>query len=86
VPTTPPKTVRPQLDLARRASSVDEVQGGLTDENALCEVRRCLRVTALLAGRDQQHLGRGVDAPAAPPVVLICNIAVPPRCAPTRPK
>src|SRR4029079_17261003 len=30
-----PKTVRPQLDLARRTSSFDEVQGGLTEDNAL---------------------------------------------------
>jgi NADPH-dependent glutamate synthase beta subunit-like oxidoreductase len=37
-----PKTVRPQLDLARRTSSFDEVQGGLTAENALFEARRCL--------------------------------------------
>jgi len=37
-----PKTVRPQLELARRTSSFDEVQGGLTDANALFEARRCL--------------------------------------------
>ena len=37
-----PKTVRPQLDLARRTSSFDEVQGGLTPDNALFEARRCL--------------------------------------------
>ncbi|HET7526098.1 MAG TPA: NAD(P)-binding protein [Burkholderiaceae bacterium] len=37
-----PKTVRPQLDLARRTSSFDEVQGGLTEANALFEARRCL--------------------------------------------
>jgi NADPH-dependent glutamate synthase beta subunit-like oxidoreductase len=37
-----PKTVRPQLDLARRSSSFDEVQGGLTQDNALFEARRCL--------------------------------------------
>jgi NADPH-dependent glutamate synthase beta subunit-like oxidoreductase len=37
-----PKTVRPQLDLARRTSSFDEVQGGLTTDNALFEARRCL--------------------------------------------
>jgi 2-oxoacid:acceptor oxidoreductase delta subunit (pyruvate/2-ketoisovalerate family) len=37
-----PKTVRPQLDLARRASSFDEVQGGLSAANALFEARRCL--------------------------------------------
>jgi hypothetical protein len=29
-----PKTVRPQLDIARRTSSFDEVQGGLTADNA----------------------------------------------------
>jgi 2-oxoacid:acceptor oxidoreductase delta subunit (pyruvate/2-ketoisovalerate family) len=37
-----PKTVRPQLEIARRTSSVDEVQGGLTEDNALFEARRCL--------------------------------------------
>jgi 2-oxoacid:acceptor oxidoreductase delta subunit (pyruvate/2-ketoisovalerate family) len=37
-----PKTVRPMLDLVRRQSSFDEVQGGLTEENALFEARRCL--------------------------------------------
>ena len=37
-----PKTLRPQLDLARRTSSFDEVQGGLTENNALFEARRCL--------------------------------------------
>ena len=37
-----PKTLRPQLDLARRSSSFDEVQGGLTEANALFEARRCL--------------------------------------------
>ena len=37
-----PKTVRPQLDLARRTSSFDEVQGGLTEDIALFEARRCL--------------------------------------------
>jgi 2-oxoacid:acceptor oxidoreductase delta subunit (pyruvate/2-ketoisovalerate family) len=37
-----PATVRPQLDLARRTSSFDEVQGGLTADNALFEARRCL--------------------------------------------
>jgi len=37
-----PKTVRPQLDIARRTSSFDEVQGGLTQANALFEARRCL--------------------------------------------
>jgi 2-oxoacid:acceptor oxidoreductase delta subunit (pyruvate/2-ketoisovalerate family) len=37
-----PHKVRPQLDLARRTSSFDEVQGGLTEDNALFEARRCL--------------------------------------------
>ena len=37
-----PKTLRPQLDIARRTSSFDEVQGGLTADNALFEARRCL--------------------------------------------
>lgn len=37
-----PKTVRPQLELARRTGSFDEVQGGLTEDNALFEARRCL--------------------------------------------
>ncbi|MBQ8828680.1 MAG: NAD(P)-binding protein [Burkholderiaceae bacterium] len=37
-----PKTVRPQLDLVRRQSTFDEVQHGLTEENALFEARRCL--------------------------------------------
>ena len=37
-----PQTVRPQLDIARRTSSFDEVQGGLTEDNALFEARRCL--------------------------------------------
>jgi 2-oxoacid:acceptor oxidoreductase delta subunit (pyruvate/2-ketoisovalerate family) len=37
-----PKTMRPQLDMARRTSSFDEVQGGLTRDNALFEARRCL--------------------------------------------
>jgi 2-oxoacid:acceptor oxidoreductase delta subunit (pyruvate/2-ketoisovalerate family) len=37
-----PKTVRPQLNLARRTSSFDEVQGGLTESNALFEARRCM--------------------------------------------
>jgi 2-oxoacid:acceptor oxidoreductase delta subunit (pyruvate/2-ketoisovalerate family) len=40
--TDAPKTLRPQLDAARRASSFDEVQGGLTEANALFEARRCL--------------------------------------------
>ena len=37
-----PKTLRPQLDIARRTSSFDEVQGGLSAANALFEARRCL--------------------------------------------
>ena len=37
-----PKTVRPTLDIVRRQSSFDEVQGGLTETNALFEARRCL--------------------------------------------
>jgi NADPH-dependent glutamate synthase beta subunit-like oxidoreductase len=37
-----PKTVRPALDLARRRSTFEEVVGGLTEENALFEARRCL--------------------------------------------
>jgi 2-oxoacid:acceptor oxidoreductase delta subunit (pyruvate/2-ketoisovalerate family) len=37
-----PKTVRPQLDIARRTSGFDEVQGGLSADNALFEARRCL--------------------------------------------
>jgi NADPH-dependent glutamate synthase beta subunit-like oxidoreductase len=37
-----PKTVRPQLDAARRTSTFDEVVAGLTEDNALFEARRCL--------------------------------------------
>ncbi|MCK7494308.1 MAG: glutamate synthase [Comamonadaceae bacterium] len=37
-----PKTVRPQLELARRTDGFDEVQHGLTEDNALFEARRCL--------------------------------------------
>jgi 2-oxoacid:acceptor oxidoreductase delta subunit (pyruvate/2-ketoisovalerate family) len=37
-----PKTARPMLDLARRRSSFDEVQGALDETNALFEARRCL--------------------------------------------
>ena len=36
------KTVRPQLEGARRASNFDEVVAGLTEDNALFEARRCL--------------------------------------------
>ena len=37
-----PKTVRPMLDILRRKSTFDEVQGGLDESNALFEARRCL--------------------------------------------
>ena len=37
-----PKTVRPVLDLIRRQSTFDEVQGALDESNALFEARRCL--------------------------------------------
>ena len=37
-----PRTVRPQLEEARRASTFDEVVGGLDESNALFEARRCL--------------------------------------------
>jgi len=37
-----PKTMRPLLELARRTSTFDEVVGGLNEENALFEARRCL--------------------------------------------
>jgi 2-oxoacid:acceptor oxidoreductase delta subunit (pyruvate/2-ketoisovalerate family) len=37
-----PKTVRPLLEIARRQSTFDEVQGGLDETNALYEARRCL--------------------------------------------
>jgi NADPH-dependent glutamate synthase beta subunit-like oxidoreductase len=37
-----PKTVQPQLSLARRRSTFDEVTGGLDEGNALFEARRCL--------------------------------------------
>lgn len=37
-----PKTLQPVLDLARRTSSFDEVQGGLDASNALFEARRCM--------------------------------------------
>lgn len=37
-----PKTVRPMLALARRETTFDEVQHGLTEENALFEARRCM--------------------------------------------
>jgi 2-oxoacid:acceptor oxidoreductase delta subunit (pyruvate/2-ketoisovalerate family) len=37
-----PRTVRPQLELARRQSTFEEVVGGLDESNALFEARRCL--------------------------------------------
>ena len=37
-----PKTVRPMLDIIRRQSTFEEVQGGLDETNALFEARRCL--------------------------------------------
>ena len=37
-----PHTVRPMLDILRRQSTFDEVQGGLDESNALFEARRCL--------------------------------------------
>ena len=37
-----PRTVRPQLELARRQSTFDEIVGGLDESTALFEARRCL--------------------------------------------
>ena len=37
-----PRTVQPQLELARRQSTFEEVLGGLDESNALFEARRCL--------------------------------------------
>jgi NADPH-dependent glutamate synthase beta subunit-like oxidoreductase len=37
-----PTVVRPELDVARRITTFDEVVGGLTESNALFEARRCL--------------------------------------------
>jgi 2-oxoacid:acceptor oxidoreductase delta subunit (pyruvate/2-ketoisovalerate family) len=37
-----PKTMRPMLDILRRKSTFEEVQGGLDEGNALFEARRCL--------------------------------------------
>jgi NADPH-dependent glutamate synthase beta subunit-like oxidoreductase len=37
-----PRTEQPRLEAARRASAFDEVVGGLTEDNALFEARRCL--------------------------------------------
>jgi 2-oxoacid:acceptor oxidoreductase delta subunit (pyruvate/2-ketoisovalerate family) len=37
-----PATVRPQLELARRITTFDEVTGGLDEKTALFEARRCM--------------------------------------------
>jgi len=37
-----PKAMQPQLEIARRKSTFEEVQGGLDETNALYEARRCL--------------------------------------------
>ena len=37
-----PKTVQPMLEIVRRQSTFEEVQGGLDETNALYEARRCL--------------------------------------------
>jgi Pyruvate/2-oxoacid:ferredoxin oxidoreductase delta subunit len=37
-----PRSVRPQLELARRQSTFEEVTGGLDGSTALFEARRCL--------------------------------------------
>ncbi|GAB4062613.1 NAD(P)-binding protein [Uliginosibacterium sediminicola] len=37
-----PQSVRPMLDVLRRQSTFDEVQGGLDSETALFEARRCM--------------------------------------------
>jgi NADPH-dependent glutamate synthase beta subunit-like oxidoreductase len=37
-----PRTIQPQLEQARRASTFDEVVGGLDESTALFEARRCL--------------------------------------------
>jgi 2-oxoacid:acceptor oxidoreductase delta subunit (pyruvate/2-ketoisovalerate family) len=44
-----PRTVRPQLELARRRSTFEEVVGGLDESNALFEARRCLSCGNCLA-------------------------------------
>ncbi|MGO9819286.1 MAG: FAD-dependent oxidoreductase, partial [Solirubrobacteraceae bacterium] len=44
-----PKTVRPELDAVRRASTFDEVVGGLDRTNALFEARRCMSCGSCLA-------------------------------------
>jgi len=41
--------VRPQLELARRRSTFDEVTGGLDETNALFEARRCMSCGNCLA-------------------------------------
>jgi 2-oxoacid:acceptor oxidoreductase delta subunit (pyruvate/2-ketoisovalerate family) len=40
--TDAPRSTRPQLELARRQSTFDEVVGGLEESTALYEARRCL--------------------------------------------
>jgi NADPH-dependent glutamate synthase beta subunit-like oxidoreductase len=40
--TDAPRTMQPQLELARRRSTFEEVVGGLDESNALFEARRCL--------------------------------------------
>jgi 2-oxoacid:acceptor oxidoreductase delta subunit (pyruvate/2-ketoisovalerate family) len=37
-----PRTMQPRLELARRESTFDEIVGGLDEETALFEARRCL--------------------------------------------
>ena len=37
-----PRTVQPELELARRRSTFEEVHAGLDESNALFEARRCL--------------------------------------------
>jgi 2-oxoacid:acceptor oxidoreductase delta subunit (pyruvate/2-ketoisovalerate family) len=37
-----PRTVQPQLEIARRRSTFEEVVGGLDEDNALFEARRCM--------------------------------------------
>jgi NADPH-dependent glutamate synthase beta subunit-like oxidoreductase len=44
-----PRTMRPRLEAARRASTFDEVVGGLDIETALFEARRCLSCGSCLA-------------------------------------
>ena len=40
--TDAPRSVRPQLEVARRQSTFEEVVGGLDESTALYEARRCL--------------------------------------------